>query len=158
MAVSFDVNYRSKLWSVAKARSVLEDMIAGIDLLFCSKRDAMQVLEIAGEPDEIVRQVAERFGVRSMAMSDSENGVYGWENGRVTQMPAIKVDIVDRIGAGDALAAGIIHGWLDSDFATGLECGAIAAASAMSQNGDMLVINLEELNALYTHRGVQLSR
>jgi len=51
----------------------------------------------------------------------------------------------DRLGAGDALAAGVIHGWLDGDLAAGLRYGTTLAALALSQFGDMVITNKEEL-------------
>jgi 2-dehydro-3-deoxygluconokinase len=58
------------------------------------------------------------------------------------------VQVIDRIGAGDALAAGIIHGWLGGDFALGLRYGVILAALVLGQHGDMLVTTEDELLSL----------
>ena len=49
---------------------------------------------------------------------------------------------------GDALAAGVIHGWLDKDLAAGLRYGVTLAALALSQFGDMVITNKSELLAL----------
>ena len=56
--------------------------------------------------------------------------------------------ILDRLGAGDALAAGVIHGWLDQDLSAGLRYGVILAALALTQIGDMVITSKPELLAL----------
>ena len=77
-------------------------------------------------------------------------GVVAWDKVHFYSEPAVEVDVIDRIGAGDALAAGVIHGWLDGDLATGLRMGTVLAALALSQHGDMVVTNPEELRSLLT--------
>jgi 2-dehydro-3-deoxygluconokinase len=64
---------------------------------------------------------------------------------------------VDRLGAGDALAAGVIHGWLDGDLSAGLRYGVTLAALALSQFGDMVITNKSELLAL-SHSDSNLTR
>ena len=158
VAVSFDVNYRSKLWSLEKASTILEKMIQGIDLLFCSKRDAEQVFAMDGEAEDVLRRLAQRFAVKNIVISNGEAGVYGWKDDHTFHVPAIEVDMVDRIGAGDAMAAGVIHGWLNGDFAKGLEYGVLTAACVMSQAGDMLVLNHDEFEHLLVNRDGRISR
>jgi 2-dehydro-3-deoxygluconokinase len=51
-------------------------------------------------------------------------------------------------GAGEALAAGVIHGWLDGDLSTGLRYGVTLAALALSRPGDMVSTNQSELRSL----------
>lgn len=69
---------------------------------------------------------------------------------RLYSEPAKEVDVIDRIGAGDALAAGVIHGWLGGDLATGLRMGSVLAALALSQHGDIVITTPEELQSLLT--------
>lgn len=156
--ISFDVNYRSKLWRVEDAFVTLERLIPEVDILFCSKRDAEQVFQLSGKAEEVLHKLAQSFSPKQIVMSNGTAGVYGWSSGQLIHAPACEVDIVDRIGAGDAMAAGVIHGWLNRDFAKGIEYGALAAACVMSQKGDMLLINERELNELHKSPGTSLSR
>jgi 2-dehydro-3-deoxygluconokinase len=55
---------------------------------------------------------------------------------------------MDRLGAGDALAAGVIYGWLKNDLGSGLRYGVTLAAMALSQQGDMVITNEAELLSL----------
>ena len=61
---------------------------------------------------------------------------------------AAKVTILDRIGAGDAMIAGVLDGILSGDFAKGIRQGAVTAALALSQYGDLVVTNRAELDQL----------
>lgn len=60
----------------------------------------------------------------------------------------MEVVILDRIGAGDAMVGGVLHGWLKGDFARGIRYGAVTAALALSQHGDLVVTTPAELETL----------
>jgi hypothetical protein len=75
-------------------------------------------------------------------------GMLAWDGAQVIRQPAMPTTVVDRLGAGDALAAGVIHGWLDGDFPLGLRCGAALAALALRRHGDMIICSDRELRAL----------
>ncbi|MBX3056777.1 MAG: sugar kinase [Anaerolineae bacterium] len=152
-AVSFDVNYRQKLWSPEAAAATLLPLIQQVDLLFCSQRDAMTLFGCQGKPEEVVAQLGAQSSARHMVVSLAEEGVIGWDGQQTLRQSAPPVQVIDRIGAGDALAAGVIHGWLDGDFAAGLRYGVTLAALALSQYGDMVITNQAELAALTTQSG-----
>lgn len=152
-AVSFDVNYRQKLWPPETAAATLLPLIQQVDLLFCSQRDAMTLFGCQGEPEEVVAQLGAQSSARHMVVSLAEEGVIGWDGRQTIRQSAPPVQMIDRIGAGDALAAGVIHGWLDGDFAAGLRYGVTLAALALSQYGDMVITNQAELAALTTQAG-----
>lgn len=152
-AVSFDVNYRQRLWSPETAAATLLPLMQQVDLLFCSQRDAMTLFGCQGEPEEVIAQLGAQSGARQMVVSLAEEGVIGCDGRQTIRQSAPPVQIIDRIGAGDALAAGVIHGWLDGDFAAGLRYGVTLAALALSQYGDMVITNQAELAALTTQTG-----
>ena len=77
-------------------------------------------------------------------------GVVAWDGTQILRQPAQPTAIIDRLGAGDALAAGVIHGWLDNDFAQGLRNGAALAALALRRRGDIVVCSRDELAELTT--------
>ena len=58
------------------------------------------------------------------------------------------IKIIDRLGAGDALAAGVIQGWLDGNTAMGLTDEVTLAALALSQFGDMVITTKSEMVSL----------
>lgn len=152
--ISFDINYRAKMWSESEARAGLMPLIQGVDLLFCGQSDARRVFGIEGKPEMVVKAVAEISGAKQAVVSLGAQGVIGWDGKRAIQQPALPVQIIDRIGAGDALAVGVIHGWLDGDFARGLQTGVTLAALALSQRGDAVITTPEEVAALMASTSV----
>lgn len=118
MTVVFDVNYRSKLWTAEAAREALVPLLEHVNLLFTSMSDASLILgapEMA--PEELPAWLASRFGLqgvtlvhtpeeqkepiqwRALAWYKGESASYDQPAGVVT---------VDRLGAGDAYAAGFL--------------------------------------------------
>ena len=80
--------------------------------------------------------------------------------------PALPVQIVDRIGSGDAFAAGVLNGWLSADTSTqdatalreGLRRGVALAAIALSNYGDPVLSSRPELNPLLAQDRHDISR
>jgi 2-dehydro-3-deoxygluconokinase len=146
--LSFDVNYRQKLWSEQAAADFVIPLVQGIDLFFCGRNDARRVLGVSGEPESVVRRLYMITHAQVVVMSLADQGVIAFDGSQVYHEPAKPVVIIDRPGAGDALAAGVIHGWLDGDLPRGLRTGVVLAALALSQHGDMIVTTPEEVAAL----------
>ncbi len=146
--VSFDVNYRQKLWSETEARDALLPMIQGVELLFCSQMDAMRLFGCKGEIQEIAAGMLEISHARNIVVTFGEQGILLWNGQKWTHQPSRPTNIIDRLGAGDALAAGVIHGWLDGNLMEGAKYGVTLAALALSQLGDMVVTTKKELTSL----------
>lgn len=149
--ISFDMNYRSRLWSVEEARRISLPIVRNIDILFCGRRDAESVFECKeNEPEAIVKELAEHTNARYIVMSMSQDGLIGWDRktDTFTRVPARYVVVLDRIGAGDAMVAGVLHGYLQNDFAKGLRYGVLTAALALSHYGDQPVFSKEDLEDL----------
>lgn len=169
---SFDINYRARLWPEEEAAPILGALAGGAALLFCSQTDAWRLFGIAGGPEEVAGALAGRFGADCVVVSAADAGVVVWEGGAtgpvdcrppagrspLLRQPAYPVMTVDRLGAGDALAAGVIHGWLDGDLARGVRYGVLLAALALTQHGDMVVTNQKELDALLAVGGGGIQR
>jgi 2-dehydro-3-deoxygluconokinase len=163
VAISFDVNYRSKLWSPPAAAQALRPLMAGVDLLLCGQEDAQLLFGCGSGSDDqgpadgkrraaareaIVRDLAEQSQAKQVVVTFGAEGAVAWDGSRFRHVAAVPVEIVDPIGAGDGLAAGIIHGWLDGDLAQGLRYGAVMAALALSQYGDMIMTTPAEVASL----------
>lgn len=146
--VSFDVNFRSKLWTAQEAADELRPIMTQVDLILCGKRDAENLFGCSGSPQEIIEQLHAFSGASQYVLTLGDEGVLGWDGVNWYHEPARPVEIIDRVGAGDALAAGVIHGFLSNDFELGLKTGSLLAALVLSQMGDMLVTTAEEVNAL----------
>ncbi len=143
--VSFDVNHRDKVWSAATAAEVLRPLLAKTDVLFCSHRDAAKLWSINGSGSQVLHDLADVTNAAHIVSSNGAAGTWAWQHGRVSHCPAEPVTIVDRLGAGDALAAGYLHRLLHDDTATALRAGSIMAALALTCAGDCPTIDALEL-------------
>ena len=145
VSVSFDVNYRQKLWTETEAEEILSPMMWAVELLFCSMTDAKRLFHCQGTAQEVAEQMLRHSQARQLVLTIGEQGALLWNGKDWSHEPSRAKQIIDRLGAGDALAAGVIHGWLEGDVAQGLKYGATLAALALSQLGDMVITNKEEL-------------
>lgn len=146
--VSFDINYRQKLWSEANAAQTLLPLIQGIELLFCGQADAVRLFSCTGSMQETAQGILELSKAKYVVLTFADQGALLWDGKAWQHEQARPTRIVDRLGAGDALAAGVIHGWLDGDLSMGLRYGVTLAALALTQSGDMVITNKSELIAL----------
>ena len=159
--VSFDMNYRARLWPPEEARRLALPLVAQVDVLCCSRGDAVTVLGVpAGEPEAVLRGMASVTDARYLVMSMGGDGLMGWDRAAdtITHVPAREVVILDRIGAGDAMVAGVLHGLLGGDFVRGLAYGAVCAALSLSSYGDQLVLDADELERLVATSGAMIER
>ena len=156
--VSFDVNYRQLLWPPAEAARALLPLLQGAALVFCGRRDAVLLFDLHGTPDSMARDLQSLCHADQVVLTAGAEGAYACAGSQVIHQPAAPVVVVDRLGAGDALAAGVVHGWLAGDLALGLRQSTMLAALALSQEGDMLVVNQQELDQLLAGEGETLVR
>jgi 2-dehydro-3-deoxygluconokinase len=156
--ISFDVNYRQKLWSTQEAGDTLLELVQGVSLLLCSADDARLLFGCGGEPRVAIEQLMKVTRAQRVVLTLGDRGVLAGDGSRWYRQGAPAVTILDRIGAGDALAAGVIHGWLQDDFRAGLQYGTLLAALALGQHGDTVVTTAEELERLLERDGPDIAR
>lgn len=156
--VSFDVNYRAKLWDAATAGERLRPLIAAADLLFCKSADAALLFGCTGEPREQMERLAALTRASSLLCTFGERGAALLTGETFVQQPALPVQIVDRIGSGDAFAAGVLDGALDGDVLLGLRRGVALAAIALSQHGDRVLTSRAELATVVAQEGGDVAR
>jgi 2-dehydro-3-deoxygluconokinase len=177
--VSFDGNYRPKLWQAwsGDAAGILRSLMAEADLLFANERDIEVVLGAqisASDPQGsfhaaaaaafsafrnlqcMVATLREQVSVDhhllsavSVARDGTRHGTRSCEVG----------PIVDRIGTGDAFAAGVLHGMLAGmEAAAGLEFGLAAACLKHSVPGDVSPLGLADIAAYLDGGGFGVRR
>lgn len=107
--VSFDVNYRSRLWSPKEAKSFVEELMPEVDLLFVGDEEARALW---GRDDEdFVWGMAER-GPKEVILKRGAAGCLALIEEATVELPAFGVAQVDPVGAGDAFVAGYLAGHL----------------------------------------------
>lgn len=105
--ISFDVNYRSKLWPAPAAREFVEDILAHIDILFISDEEAEALW---GRADaELIEKLA-GCGPGAALLKHRTKGCIWHIDRQTLETPSFRVDVVEPIGAGDAFAAGYLAG------------------------------------------------
>jgi 2-dehydro-3-deoxygluconokinase len=167
LATSIDLNYRAKLWSPAEAGRCMTELMPHCDVLITTEEDAERVLGVTGKDyEEVAGRLASRFPLRTVAITLRENPLV-WKNhwtgiayqdGKVLRTRSYEVEIVDRLGAGDSFAAGLIHGLLDGDPQRGLDWAVAASALKHSVPGDFAWITPAEVEALLKGPGLRISR
>jgi 2-dehydro-3-deoxygluconokinase len=149
--VSFDVNYRRKLWTPQEAREGCENVAQQADILFIPLRDAKIIYGLGEDssPETVLEFLAKRFPKAVIAMTMSAQGALVFAAGKVYQQDAFKAEEVGRLGGGDAFSAGFLYGYLTfKDIALALRWGAAVAALKYSIPGDFPLIEKHEAEAL----------
>lgn len=132
--VSFDVNFRAKLWSAEEAAPVLTDLARRADILFVGDDEVHTLLDNHDDVTATAQHLAS-WGPREVIVKRGAHGATVLADGIVTSLPAPRVPVVDSVGAGDAFAGGYLAELLvDADvrtrLATGVACGAWAVTGA----------------------------
>jgi 2-dehydro-3-deoxygluconokinase len=146
-STSFDVNYRARLWGPDAARETLEPLLAGVDLLITPLADAEILWGLPADGEAAATALRERFGARAVVVTMGAEGAL-CHDGQVRTAPSFPVREIDRIGAGDAFDAGLLHGFLRGDLELGIAYGMAMAALKHTIPGDEFVATREEVEAL----------
>ena len=163
LTVSFDMNYRAKLWSPDQARATILPLINGIDLFVCGLDEARNVFGIAAADEaEAARALHEKFGCRLIAMpqrlSESASET-SWSailhtDGRTYSSREHQITIVDRVGAGDSLTGALIFSVMRGDAPQQtIEFAVAASVLKHTVPGDYNFVSLAEVEALATGAG-----
>ena len=143
--VIFDVNYRALLWSHKECRSQLAPLLSRVDTLIVSKRDLGPIFEISGEAATAAKELHRLFGTPRVAITTGDHGAVGFEQGNTVHVPGYPVDMIDRIGAGDSFAAGVISGLLEGNFVRGLQYGVAMSALQLTTEGDLFRLSRKDV-------------
>lgn len=133
--VALDVNYRAKLWTPPEAREALETVLGHCDALICAGRDLRTLFGTPPDPEAAAREFRERYGVPLIVLTLGDRGALAYDGKFYTQ-PVYPAEPLDRIGSGDAFAAGFLKGWLGGDLELGLKLGNASAALKQTYRGD----------------------
>lgn len=171
--ISFDLNYRAKLWAsvggVEKAQQVLRRIVSNVDALFGNEEDLQKGLGIPGpdvasssklDPNTffqmIDRVVKQHPNIKLVATTlrevHSTNrhdwGAVLWLNGQKLVSPMCQLDVHDRIGGGDGFASGLIYGLITGRTPEeALRLGWAHGAFITTYPGDVSMASLEEVEA-----------
>lgn len=142
--VAVDVNYRSKLWTPDQARVTLEAIFPDVDVVFSALADAQLIFGLPQDPVLAAESFRQAYRLPLVVFTLGAEGALA-HDGTVARHPIFPTDIVDRIGAGDAFAAGFYFGWAERDIPHALRCGCAMAALKQTYRGDVAWTSREEL-------------
>jgi 2-dehydro-3-deoxygluconokinase len=177
--VSMDGNYRASLWAAwnGDAPAILGEMLSHAELLFGDHRDIGLILgrpyEAGANAETLRRQAADQAfqafpKLRRLACTDrvqhnvNHHDLTGFLLDRTNtwrSAPRSLNPIVDRIGGGDAFAAGVLHGLLSGlDETTTLDFAVAAAALKHATPGDFNLATVAEVEDLRTAESLDVRR
>ena len=167
LQTSIDLNYRVKLWSPEQAGKCMAELMAHCDVLITTEEDIERVFGIKGKDyEESADVTAKRFGLKIIAITVRDNPLV-WKNswtaiayqkGQILRTKTYEVEIVDRLGAGDSFAAGLIHGLLEGDLQKALDFAVAMSALKHSIPGDFAWVTRDEVEAMLKGGGLRISR
>lgn len=134
--VSFDLNYRPALWAarIEQAADVLARHVRGCDVVFLGADEAGAVFG-TDDPDRLRVLFPEP---EHLVVKNNEHSVTGFFGAQRAEVPALGLEVTERIGAGDAFAGGYLAALLHGrPLAQRLRFGHLCAAAALTGTGDV---------------------
>lgn len=170
--ISFDVNFRGNLWTGDEARECIEQILPYVDVFFCSEETARLTFKKEGTVQEMMKSFTKDYKISVVASTqrivhspkvhsfgsciyDAINDCY------VQEKPYENIDVVDRIGSGDAYISGALYGLLshNMDCTKAMEYGNATAAVKNTIPGDLPSSDLKEIDGIiknHQSKGPQL--
>jgi 2-dehydro-3-deoxygluconokinase len=170
ITTSVDLNFRRKLWTDQQAQQTMIPLMKYVDVCIGNEEDASLVLGIKSQNSNVLKgdiniedyvvmlkEMIDRFHFKYVATSlrtshsasnnDWQGVLYDGSHYYVSQKYSIH-PIIDRIGGGDAFAAGLIHGLLNYDNQKSIEFATAASALKHTIVGDSNDVTISEVESL----------
>ncbi|MDO5375058.1 MAG: sugar kinase [Staphylococcus rostri] len=136
LRVSCDLNYRALLWDFQTARAKMSKLLPYVDVLFgyepvalpvsskqeaCDKKDHLSRYEDIEVLKPILQEIHQKYDIPYIAFTQrkiftaTRNRLQGFLSSpqKVVQTDKFEIDILDRVGTGDAFSVGIIYGFMN---------------------------------------------
>ena len=159
--ISFDVNYRATLWDEKTARKTIEKILPIIDILFISEETLRRMFAMTGELKDIHKAFSKKYpnikviaSTKRTVISPQKHSftslIYDTgEDIHYQDKPYDDIDVVDRIGSGDAYVAGALYGLLKhKSIEKAAKYGDAMAALKNTVIGDMTVCDLADIDRI----------
>jgi 2-dehydro-3-deoxygluconokinase len=182
--VSFDLNYRPKLWNIsgghARAVAVLNRIVKNVDVLVGNEEDLQMGLGISGpevtatsklDPSAFFRMIEKvtrthphiKILATTLREVHSTNrhswGAVAWINGKHVVAPTCELDVYDRVGGGDGFAAGLFYGLLTGEpEEEALKLGWAHGALLTTFPGDTTMATLDQVRNLAEGGSARIQR
>ena len=159
--ISFDVNFRGNLWTGDEARECIKKILPYVDIFFCSEDTARLTFLKEGTAQEIMKSFTEEYPISivastqrivhspkihtfgSVIYSSADDTFYEEE-------PYHNIEVVDRIGSGDAYVSGVLYSLLANpgDYAKALSYGNATGSVKNTIPGDLPSCDRKEIDSI----------
>lgn len=159
--ISFDVNFRGNLWTGEEARECIEQILPLVDIFFCSEDTARLTFGKEGTAREMMKSFTKEYPISIVASTQRivhspKSHTFGsviYDGSRdqyYEEEPYHNIEVVDRIGSGDAYIAGALYGLLSSggDCMKAVQYGNAASALKNTIPGDLPTSDLSEVDTV----------
>jgi len=172
--VSFDFNFRGKLWTAEEAKTTFLELLPYVDICFAGYKDFVYLLGEEG-PEEyseihlarFYADYSQKYGIAVFASTDrqvasaTKNSIQGllYQDTQFVSSEVYSFELLERIGGGDAFAAGVLHGILEQ--MTPADTVAFGAASGALKHmvyGDHNQYTADEIQEFLKNQGKDVSR
>ena len=156
--ISFDVNFRGNLWTGDEARECIEQILPYVDIFFCSESTAKLTFLKEGRLEDVMRSFSKEYPISIVASTQRVvhsprvhsfgSVIYSAKKDRFfAEDPYARIEVVDRIGSGDAYVGGVLYGLLSDpeDIQRAVEIGDAASAVKNTIPGDLPTSDRAEL-------------
>ncbi|MBQ6416132.1 MAG: sugar kinase [Butyrivibrio sp.] len=165
--VSFDCNYRANLWSEEEARAAIKHILPYVDILFVSEETSRRMMQKEGDLADIMKSYTTEYPVKVVCTTQREvisprkhnftSTIYDATKDKFyTEQPYKDIDVIDRIGSGDAYVSGVLYGLLKyDDVEKALEYGNATSSVKNTIPGDLPASDLREIDSIIkNHKAV----
>jgi 2-dehydro-3-deoxygluconokinase len=183
--ISYDLNYRESLWKSiggkAKAQEVNRELVRRVDVLLGNEEDFSAMLGVSlkgvtedfaelpvASYEQMLRDVAAAYPNLKMVATTLRTAQTATRNAwgamvlcedKVTHVPQMDVEILDRVGGGDSFASGLIYGILAGrPIEWAALCGVAHGALAMTTPGDTSMATLAEVERVMKGGSARIAR
>jgi 2-dehydro-3-deoxygluconokinase len=180
--VSYDLNYRSKLWSAKKSIEVTKNLVPYIDVVIGNEEDFQKSLgcqvqgidpNLQSLPAEAYKEMVKsiiamhpNFKIVGTTLREVTSGLLNnwsaimWYDGKFYQSKKYDhLEIEDRVGGGDGFCSGVIYGLLNGlPVQECVEMGAAHGALLQSTRGDTSMVTMEEIKYVMNGGSARIKR
>lgn len=148
--VSFDLNYRALLWSPEDARDAWQATLPHANLIIATETDAALLVQAQPPRETLVRHLFDTYRPDAVVLTCGGDEGIAYNGQCLYRVPTHPLQVVNRIGAGDAFDAGLLYGILTADLQTGLKYGNAMAALKMTVPQNLPLVEREDVMRLVT--------
>jgi 2-dehydro-3-deoxygluconokinase len=155
--ISFDLNYRSKLWSAAEASQGCQAYLKVADIVIATFSDIVTLYGFKPEstPVQLLEWLSTEYPQATFVLTLGKQGAIGREasTGSNIAQAAFLAEEVGRVGGGDAFTAGLLYSYVQQQGTPGwlqlaLRWGTAMAALKYATPGDMPIVDKTEVQTL----------